>query len=136
MTCSDPRDMKKLLFRKFQEGEPFVILYEYSLSETHNHCMLISSPDFKFGMKCNKKKKTRVAKKTKKENDEAAKRRIWRDTALKTIMKSICIDNPSNAPYQNAHTEQEVSFALRLEKSRILGTPVPAPVQVRTILGA
>lgn len=133
-TCSDPRDMKKLLFKKFHEGEPFAILYEYSLSDTHNHCMLISSPDFKFGMQCERKKMR--PKRTKKENDEAAKRRIWKDAALKTIIRSICIDDPSRAPYQNAHTEQEVSFALRLEKSRILGTPIPAPVEVRTMLGA
>jgi len=125
--------MKKLLFKKFHEGEPFAVLYEYSLSETHNHCMLISSPDFKFGMRCERKVK---AKRSKKENDEAAKRRIWKDAALKTIIQSICIDDPSRAPYQNAHTEQEVSFALRLEKSRILGTSIPAPVPVRTILGA
>jgi hypothetical protein len=63
-------------------------------------------------------------------------RRICQTHATDIIRRSLQIDDVETAPYQTSHTTEEVTFALRLEKARILKTTLPDPFPVRTMLGA
>jgi hypothetical protein len=130
---TDPRDLRKYLYKQMQTKREFAVLYEFPMTSEYNHCVLVSSKGFSFG-------NDYTIKHVKKPNHQGSKtnaiRRICKTHATDIIRKSLQIDDVETAAYQTTRTAEEVSFALRLEKARILKTSLPDPFPVRTMLGA
>jgi len=130
----DPRDLRKYLDRYIRSGSKFAVIYKFLQSDGISHCAVLSDKPLIFGQNYTVQKLRRSAVgKSKKQ----AVKRTQKQLALDLVRKSLQLESVDPEPeYHTDRTPAEVRYALRIEESLILGTPLPKPYAVKTGLGA